>query len=54
FSQIGDVLTDKPKGVGLGLPICRLIVGYHGGKISVESEPGKGSQFSLLLPVLMA
>lgn len=54
FSQIGDVLTDKPKGVGLGLPICRLIVGYHGGKISVESEPGKGSLFTILLPVLIA
>ena len=52
FSQIGDTLTDKPKGVGIGLPICRLIVGYHGGKISVESEPGKGSLFSILLPVL--
>lgn len=51
FSQIGDFLTDKPKGVGLGLPICRLIVGCHGGKISVESEPGKGSVFTILLPV---
>ncbi len=53
FSQIGDTLTDKPKGIGLGLPICRLIVGYHGGKIRVESEPGKGSVFSILLPVLV-
>jgi len=51
FSQLGDALTDKPKGVGLGLPICRLIAGYHGGKIDVESEPGKGSVFTLLLPV---
>lgn len=51
FSQIGDVLTDKPKGVGLGLPICRLIVEYHGGKISVESEPGKGSVFTVVLPL---
>jgi signal transduction histidine kinase len=51
FSQIGDTLTDKPKGVGLGLPISRLIVGYHGGKISVESEPGKGSVFTIVLPV---
>lgn len=54
FSQIGDARTDKPSGVGLGLPICRLIVGYHGGKIRVESELGKGSQFSIMLPVLMA
>ena len=51
FSQLGDTLTDKPKGVGLGLPICRLIVKYHGGKISVESEPGKGSVFTIVLPV---
>lgn len=50
FSQIGDILTDKPKGVGLGLSICRLIVGYHGGKIGVESEPGRGSVFTIELP----
>jgi signal transduction histidine kinase len=52
FSQVGDTSTGKPKGVGLGLPICRLIVGYHGGKIGVESEPDKGSVFTIVLPVL--
>lgn len=51
FSQIGDTLTDKPRGVGLGLPICQLIVGYHGGKIEVESEPGKGTVFNIMLPI---
>lgn len=51
FSQIGDLMTDKPKGVGLGLSICRLIVGYHGGETCVESEPGKGSVFTIILPV---
>ena len=45
--------TTKPdvKGTGLGLPVSYGIVRNHGGEILVESQPGKGSTFTVVLPV---
>lgn len=52
FRQVGDTLTDKPQGTGLGLPICVQIISYFGGKLWVESEFGHGATFCFTLPYL--
>jgi len=51
FYRGGDELTRTVKGSGLGLTLVREIVAAHRGKVHVESEPGKGSVFSIRLPL---
>jgi PAS domain S-box-containing protein len=43
--------TTKARGTGLGLPVVRQIVSAHQGMISYQSEPGKGTTFTISLPV---
>lgn len=43
--------TTKPKGMGFGLSICKRIIEAHGGKISAESTLGKGTTFTISLPL---
>ena len=42
--------TTKPGGTGLGLPTTKKIVRAHGGDIAVQSEPGRGTKFTIRLP----
>jgi Na+/proline symporter/nitrogen-specific signal transduction histidine kinase len=51
FRQVGNTLTAKPRGTGLGLPISREIVHREGGRLWVESAPGRGATFSFTLPL---
>lgn len=50
FRQVGDALTEKPAGTGLGLPISRRIIEHFGGRLWVESRFGEGACFCFFLP----
>jgi Na+/proline symporter/signal transduction histidine kinase len=54
FRQVGDALTAKPQGTGLGLPISRQIINHFGGRLWVRSQPGAGATFSFTIPLAPA
>ncbi len=51
FYRSKDVVDSQISGNGLGLNLVQKIVDAHGGKITAESKPGKGSKFTIELPI---
>jgi len=51
FYRVGDPLVHNTKGSGLGLSLVQHIARAHGGDIAVNSTPGAGSKFTIMLPV---
>ena len=51
FTQLDSPIQRKVKGTGLGLPLCKKLAGLLGGQVTVESQVGSGSVFTLTIPL---
>ncbi|MGH6969740.1 MAG: ATP-binding protein, partial [Stellaceae bacterium] len=50
FQQLESHLTRRHEGTGLGLPLAKLLIELHGGKLTIESAAGKGTTARIWLP----
>ena len=50
YTQLGDINTEKPHGVGVGLSLVRVVVEKMKGRVTLEAKDGEGASFGLLLP----
>src|SRR5665647_2484771 len=53
FEQLDSGIARRFEGTGLGLALTKKIIEFQGGRIDAQSEPGKGSVFTVVLPVMM-
>jgi two-component system OmpR family sensor kinase len=51
FYRVDSGLTRATEGTGLGLTLCRAVVEAHGGRIDVNTAPGRGCTFTVTLPI---
>jgi PAS domain S-box-containing protein len=51
FSQVGSREVGQIRGTGLGLVVCKELAELHGGRIEVASQPGRGTTFTVSLPI---
>jgi len=54
FYRVPLTMVKKTRGSGLGLTLARYIIEAHGGTIEVQSEVGKGSTFTIKMPLLLS
>jgi signal transduction histidine kinase len=54
FSQIDSPLQKRLRGTGLGLSLCKRFAELLGGRVGLESEPGHGSTFFVIIPLAIA
>jgi two-component system cell cycle sensor histidine kinase PleC len=50
FGQVGDIYSRTFEGTGLGLPLAKSLAELHGGSLSLESQPGKGTTVTVRFP----